>query len=198
MSFCPVMSTIKNARTNSYCVADVAVFPSLYEPFGIVALEAWAAKCPLIVSNVGGLGEVVENGVTGLKIPAYNLDLLVDAIEHVLGDREAAHRRAEKAFELACSQYEVGPHCADNHEFISRNYYGARSERVGLKFLFERLFRIAKTLSTTKITKVYLETQTDAIRILCGVFLFAFIVSGCAAPAQKRDPNARRGRAKAR
>ena len=41
-------------RNNLYHVADVAVFPSLYEPFGIVALEAMAAQVPVVVSNVGG------------------------------------------------------------------------------------------------------------------------------------------------
>lgn len=86
------------ARDRLYCVADAAVFPSLYEPFGIVALEAMAAKCPVIVSDVGGLGEVVENEATGIKIPPYNLDVLVDAIEYVLADPDAARARADGAF----------------------------------------------------------------------------------------------------
>ena len=49
-------------------VADCAVFPSLYEPFGIVALEAMAAGCPVVVSDVGGLSEVVEMHETGIKV----------------------------------------------------------------------------------------------------------------------------------
>ncbi len=55
------------SKNKLYKVADVAVFPSLYEPFGIVALEAMAAGCPVIVSDTGGLSEIVEHGVNGLK-----------------------------------------------------------------------------------------------------------------------------------
>lgn len=53
---------------NSYLqIADVAVFPSLYEPFGIVALEAMAAEIPVVVSDVGGLADVVSHGRNGRK-----------------------------------------------------------------------------------------------------------------------------------
>lgn len=92
-------------RDRLYSVADVAVFPSLYEPFGIVALEAMAAKCPVIVSNVGGLGEVVENHVTGIKIPSYTLDVLVEAIQFVLNNPAQAQTRAERAYEMVCHDY---------------------------------------------------------------------------------------------
>ena len=46
-----------------YKCADVSVFPSTYEPFGIVALEAMLAGIPVVVSDVGGLNEIVEHGV---------------------------------------------------------------------------------------------------------------------------------------
>ena len=47
---------------------NIAVFPSLYEPFGIVALEAMIHGKPTIVSNTGGLSEIIDEGITGLKI----------------------------------------------------------------------------------------------------------------------------------
>lgn len=92
-------------RDRLYCVADAAVFPSLYEPFGIVALEAMAAKCPLIVSNVGGLGEVVDNDVTGIKIPSYSLNVLVEAIDYVLNNSKQAHESAERAYAMVRHEY---------------------------------------------------------------------------------------------
>ena len=49
--------------------ADASVLPSHYEPFGIVALEAAATGVPLVTSNVGGLGEAVINGQTGMSFP---------------------------------------------------------------------------------------------------------------------------------
>ncbi len=56
----------EEARNQLLARARVAVFPSLYEPFGIVALEAMAAGVPVIVSRTGGLAEVVEDNQTGL------------------------------------------------------------------------------------------------------------------------------------
>lgn len=52
--------------TKIYNVVDVAVFPSLYEPFGIVALEAMAAGVPAVVSDTGGFREIIQPGVNGV------------------------------------------------------------------------------------------------------------------------------------
>jgi glycosyltransferase involved in cell wall biosynthesis len=67
--------------------ADAAVFPSLYEPFGIVALEAMSAGCPVVVSDVGGLKEIVQHEVNGLKIITGSKDSLRDNIVRLLSDR---------------------------------------------------------------------------------------------------------------
>jgi glycosyltransferase involved in cell wall biosynthesis len=55
-------------------IADCAVFPSLYEPFGIVALESFAARVPVVVSDAGGLPEVVRHSKTGIVTQAGNAD----------------------------------------------------------------------------------------------------------------------------
>ena len=51
-----------------YRIADLCVVPSIYEPFGLVALEAMASGCPCVVADTGGLREVVpEDGRAGLR-----------------------------------------------------------------------------------------------------------------------------------
>jgi glycosyltransferase involved in cell wall biosynthesis len=65
-------------------IANCAVFPSLYEPFGIVALESFAARVPVVVSNTGGLPEVVQHTQTGIVTEANNSDSLAWGILEVL------------------------------------------------------------------------------------------------------------------
>jgi glycosyltransferase involved in cell wall biosynthesis len=84
-------------RDRLYVVADVCVFPSRYEPFGIVALEAMAAGTPVVVADVGGLGAVVQNEQTGLTAYPEDVDSLAWTITRVLDDTEAAILRAERA-----------------------------------------------------------------------------------------------------
>lgn len=67
---------------------SIAVFPSLSESFGVSAVEAMACEKPVIVSNVGGLPEVVENNVTGLIVPPANTEKLAEAIETLVRDEQ--------------------------------------------------------------------------------------------------------------
>jgi glycosyltransferase involved in cell wall biosynthesis len=75
---------------------DVVVVPSLYEPFGIVALEAMAAKSPVVVSDTGGLSEIIS-GEEGIKVPPDNFEMLAEAILKILsGDSERMARAGLK------------------------------------------------------------------------------------------------------
>ena len=78
-------------------IADCAVFPSLYEPFGIVSLESFAAKVPLIVSNTGGLPEVVRHGVTGIVTQVNDTNSLAEGIIQILQNREYAQTLVDHA-----------------------------------------------------------------------------------------------------
>jgi glycosyltransferase involved in cell wall biosynthesis len=69
-----------------YRIADVCVFPSLYEPFGIVALEAMAARAPVVVADTGGLSDVVEHDKTGIKVYHNNVESLTWGIIKILTD----------------------------------------------------------------------------------------------------------------
>lgn len=83
-----------------YRCADVAVFPSLYEPFGIVALEGMAAGIPVVASDAGGLKEVVLHEKTGLTSFANDPSSLAWAIREALNNpdrgQEMAHRAQER------------------------------------------------------------------------------------------------------
>jgi len=89
-----------------YKASDAAVFPSLYEPFGITALEAMAAKTPVIVSDTGGLAEIVEHDKTGVKICPDNSDLLAGGILKVLQNRSFANTIRENAYQKVVKDYD--------------------------------------------------------------------------------------------
>ncbi|MEM2546957.1 MAG: glycosyltransferase family 4 protein, partial [Candidatus Bathyarchaeia archaeon] len=78
--------------------ADVSVVPSLFEPFGIVALEAMAAKSPVVVSDTGGLSEIVEHDVTGVKVYPNNAQSLAWGVTRVLLDEKYANMLRENAY----------------------------------------------------------------------------------------------------
>jgi len=77
--------------------ADAVVLPSRYEPFGIVALEAAAAGAPLVTSTAGGLGELVEDGCTGVSFAPGDVAGIARAVRTVLDDPAAATVRATAA-----------------------------------------------------------------------------------------------------
>jgi glycogen(starch) synthase len=88
--------------------ADAVVLPSRYEPFGIVALEAAAAKAPLVASTAGGLGEVVVDGETGLAFAPGDVTGLANSVDAVLSDKPAALRRAKAAQARLCVDFDWG------------------------------------------------------------------------------------------
>ncbi len=88
-----------------YKTADVAAFPSLYEPFGIVALEAMAAQTPVVVADTGGLSEVVTNHETGLCVYPGSPESLAWGILHTLNHPEWSSARVDNAYKLVREQY---------------------------------------------------------------------------------------------
>ncbi len=83
-----------------YRIADLCVVPSIYEPFGLVALEAMASGCPCIVADTGGLREVVPMGErVGLRFNGGDAQHLGVMIERLLVDRELRDRLVAEASE---------------------------------------------------------------------------------------------------
>jgi glycogen synthase len=82
-----------------YRIADLTVVPSIYEPFGLVALEAMASGCPCLVADTGGLREVVPNDDVGLRFHSRDPDSLGQMAERLLTDVELRDRLVAEASE---------------------------------------------------------------------------------------------------
>ncbi|HKI58818.1 MAG TPA: N-acetyl-alpha-D-glucosaminyl L-malate synthase BshA [Trueperaceae bacterium] len=86
-------------------VSDLFLLPSEKESFGLSALEAMASGVPVVASRIGGLPEVVEDGVTGILCPARDVDAMARAAVDLLGD-DARHRAfAERARAVALARF---------------------------------------------------------------------------------------------
>ena len=84
-------------RNYLYRQAALAIIPSLYEPFGIVALEAMATGLPVVASDTGGLAEIIQHGHNGMKVPPGEATALADTVCFLLDNADEASRLSENA-----------------------------------------------------------------------------------------------------
>jgi glycogen(starch) synthase len=109
------------------------VVPSIYEPFGLVALEAMASGCPCIVADTGGLREVVPHDV-GLRFRARDPKALGEMVERVLTDDGLRDRLVTEASEhvLGFDWADVARQTLEIYERSSRTTTsGGRAKRTG-------------------------------------------------------------------
>ena len=93
----------QNTLPYYYSAAEVLVMPSHYESFGMVALEAMACGTPVIASDVGGLGFLVQDGETGYTVPDGEPDKLCEKLTLLLRDHALRERMGQRAVEVAQS-----------------------------------------------------------------------------------------------
>ena len=98
-----------------YKAADIAVFPSTYEPFGIVALEAMLSENPVVVSDIGGLNEIVEHRENGMKSYAGNANSIADSILELLYDHKLCADITKKAKNKVRNNYNWSKIAQDTH-----------------------------------------------------------------------------------
>ncbi len=91
--------------TKMYKAIDVATFPSLYEPFGIVALEGMLAGAATVVSDAGGLNEIISHRIDGMKSYSGNANSLADSILECLYDDKLCRQMAKKASEKVIREF---------------------------------------------------------------------------------------------
>ncbi|KPK96611.1 MAG: hypothetical protein AMJ95_13175, partial [Omnitrophica WOR_2 bacterium SM23_72] len=89
-----------------YAASDICVYPSSSgEPFGLTMLEAMATAKPMIITNSGGMPEVINDGVNGYVIPVRDFELLAAKINTLLGDKKLSHRLGYTGRQIVESQY---------------------------------------------------------------------------------------------
>ncbi len=86
---------------------DLIVMPSRWEGFGLVALEAMSAACPLVASQVSALPEIVVDGETGLLVPPEDPDALAEAVGCLLADPARAAAMGRAGYERLVSDFSV-------------------------------------------------------------------------------------------
>jgi glycogen(starch) synthase len=112
---------------------DAMVVPSIYEPFGMVALEAAAAGAPLAVASTGGLAEIVQPGETGVTFPAKDPDALAASVGSLLADEPFARRVATRAKAMVAERYgwaSIARRTAAVYEHAAREAPGFVAERT--------------------------------------------------------------------
>ena len=87
----------------TYCEAELAIIPSLYEGFGFAAIEAMACGVPLISSSGGALPEVIKD--TGIIIPPKNVKEIYNSVDYLLSPPNSAKELAKKGIQRANSKF---------------------------------------------------------------------------------------------
>ena len=131
-----------------YKCADVAVFPSTYEPFGIVALEAMLAGVPIVVSDVGGLNEIVEHGVTGMKSYAGNANSIADSILALLYDHQLAANVSKNAKAKVKELYNWNKIAQDTHFTYQKAICQTMAEKQANQIAQENAEKAKKSKNT--------------------------------------------------
>lgn len=138
-----------------YKCADISVFPSTYEPFGIVALEAMLAGVPTVVSDVGGLNEIVEHGIDGMKSYAGNPNSLADSILELLFNPQLCESISKKAKTKVKNEYSWTKIAQDTHFIYQKAICQTMAERQAHQIAQENAKKEKKIKSVeTEITNL--------------------------------------------
>lgn len=133
-----------------YKCADIAVFPSTYEPFGIVALEAMLAGIPTVVSDIGGLNEIVTHGVDGMKSYAGNPNSIADSVLTLLYDHQLCDNISKKAKNKVKEQFNWNKIAQDTHFIYEKAICQTMAEKQAREIKQEQAKKTKKAKNTDK------------------------------------------------
>ena len=137
-----------------YRCADIAVFPSTYEPFGLVAIEGMFAGTPIVVSDVGGFNEIVEHGVTGMKSYAGNSNSIADSILALLFDHQLAYNVAKNGKAKVKEIYNWTKIAQDTHFIYQKSICETVAEKQAREIAQERAKKTKRTRQSNLINFV--------------------------------------------
>jgi glycosyltransferase involved in cell wall biosynthesis len=127
-----IFAGVRRDLERIYPIIDIFVIPSLWEPFGNVALEAAASGKPVVATMVGGLPESVLDGETGILVPPENPDKLAEAILFLLSNPDIAHRMGKVGQERVKSYFtpeRLGDEIEKVYEYVlSKSEFAKRSK----------------------------------------------------------------------
>ena len=130
-----------------YKAADISVFPSTYEPFGIVALEAMLAERPVVVSDAGGLNEIVQHRENGMKCYCGNPNSIADSIIELLFDQQLATNCVKKAKAKVRNEYNWNKIAQDTHFIYQKSICETIAERQRKQLQQEKADKVRKSKS---------------------------------------------------
>jgi len=88
-----------------YSMADIVIIPSLYESFGKVAVEAMACEIPVIASNIGGLPEIIDNGINGFLVDVGSVEMISQTAKRLFNDCKAARKMGQRGRSKVLSKF---------------------------------------------------------------------------------------------
>ena len=129
-----------------YKAADISVFPSTYEPFGIVALEAMLSENPVVVSDIGGLNEIVQHRENGMKAYCGNPNSIADSILELLYDHKLCADITKKAKNKVRNEYNWSKIAQDTHFTYQKAICQSMAEKQKRQLEQERAKKTKKTI----------------------------------------------------
>ena len=133
-----------------YKAADISVFPSTYEPFGIVALEAMLSENPVVVSDIGGLNEIVQHKENGMKTYCGNSNSIADSILELLYDHKLCSEITKKAKNKVRNEYNWNKISQDTHFAYQKAICQSMAEKQKRELEQERANKTKKAKNTEK------------------------------------------------
>lgn len=139
---------LNSRKVPIYQCSDIAVFPSTYEPFGIVALEAMLAGIPTVVSDVGGLGEIVKHGINGMKSYAGNPNSIADSVLELLYHQELCANVTKAAKAEVKENYNWAKIAQDTHFTYQKAICQTMAQRQANQIAQEKTQKAKKAKNT--------------------------------------------------